>query len=757
VSDATILIRDVAGDVASSAATKVKPSEDRLAQIDRPAEDNVWHEASDMSPKYIKGQVRSALDTNAPLSSQDMRDAAGNATQTAHPGDSRDPAEVARLAAQDTRYGGDSGVDAQSGAQAGVNTLRDRASDNIDDSTKDRVRETKQATKDKTRNYISSKMPEERRQQTIWRLKKMIVEIQGHPDYNSAITTLLNLAGTYTGHANNIVQQASETMQGAHADASLKAAEYDLKTLIERFANSTSTDDLFDSINQLYRDADKDPELKNWFKSVDRYIRKCLQEQGYILEDRASQEWERLYDQGNLLLRDRYRPHTDRLADEFKFLGDQFESDPLNRKFADSCQKLFQDLGNDENGNPTFKPHLVKDLTEVILPTIFENIRYVPIPRLEYSDPKIDTVIENLVIESDNLMPNSLEFASDNFFRWGRKNVNSLKKNAVMLSVSGIQMDLRDVSYFVKKKAGFPSLTDLGVADIFLGGSGFSFRIKASTAEPKDRQNFFKIDKVDVDVKHFNIKLKQSNHKFLFRLVKPLMLKVMRPSLQKVLEKMIRDKFAEFDQLLYSIKQEADRAQAEAQRDPENIPNIYSRYASTAQKKIMQGQKKTDQVKARAAKTKVNIAITQQNSIFPNIKLPGGISSKATEFKELAAKGDKWESPVFSIGSAKKSSNIPAADEIRRKKHNVASGRVRGPQNIGNTETISNQYRDPASQYSTQQGLNGPAGYGTNGSTAYADSAYEFSDPVGSGLMGNGKAANGGTYLGTGNPVLHGQ
>ena len=185
-----------------------------------------------------------------------------------------------------------------------------------------------------------------------------------------------------------------------------------LKTLIERFANGTSTNDLFDSINMIYRDADQDPELKSWFKQVDAYIRKCLKQQGYIMEDSATNEWNNLYDRGNFLLRDRYRNHTDRVIDETKFLVDQFDQDPLNKRFGESLQKLFNDLGNDENGKPSFKPHLIKDLTEVIIPAIFENIRYVPIPRIEYSDPAFDAVIENLVIESDNLMPNILEVAN---------------------------------------------------------------------------------------------------------------------------------------------------------------------------------------------------------------------------------------------------------------------------------------------------------------------------------------------------------
>jgi hypothetical protein len=45
------------------------------------------------------------------------------------------------------------------------------------------------------------------------------------------------------------------------------------QTLLERFANSTSLDDLFDALENIYRDADKDPELKGWFKNMNTFIR----------------------------------------------------------------------------------------------------------------------------------------------------------------------------------------------------------------------------------------------------------------------------------------------------------------------------------------------------------------------------------------------------------------------------------------------------------------------------------------------------
>ena len=216
-----------------------------------------------------------------------------------------------------------------------------------------------------------------------------------------------------------------------------------VQVILERFANYTSTEDLLDSINDIYRDADNDPELKDWFRAVNNYIRTCLKEEGYIMRHESTEQYDRLYDHGNFLLRNRYRDHTDRVANEFRFLGDQFAADPDNQRFHRAMQKLFNDLGNDENGRPAFKKHLVKDVTQIIIPELFESVRYIPFPRIEYSDPMIDAVIENLIIESDNMMPNVLEMGNDNYFRFGRKTVSSKHSHTAMISASQIQCDIK--------------------------------------------------------------------------------------------------------------------------------------------------------------------------------------------------------------------------------------------------------------------------------------------------------------------------
>ncbi|KAH3912844.1 hypothetical protein HBI56_091170 [Parastagonospora nodorum] len=731
LSDASVLLRDIAGDAAQNTANKVKPSEDKLNQIDKPADDNTWHDTPELSAEKLKAQAKQSL----PFGKGDAKQAAGDINQAAHPEGSRDPRDTAQLGAHEGQTGQSTGLN----AQAALNVAKDKVDQNVSEEDKDKAR----ARRDQLNNYLKGKMPEERRDQTIWRLKKMVVEIQGHQDYQRAIETLLRLAEQYTGHTKTVTQQATGTVKGAHQDDALKTAEADLKTLLERFANSTSFDDLIESINQIYKDADRDPELKNWFKRIDGYIRKVLQQQGYILEDESNEEWNRIYDQGHDLLRGRYRGHTDRIADEFKYIGEQFDADPQNKAFADSMNRLFNDLGTDDNGKTVFKPHLLKDITDVILPGFFESVQYIPIPRIEYSDPMIDAVVENLVIEGDNLAPNVLEFGSDNYWRWGRKSITNKNKNKVMLSVSGVQMDLRDVSYYIKRKQGFPSITDKGVMDIFMGGTGFSFKVEMETADRARENNvqthFFKVNKIETDIQNLQIKLKKSNHKLLFNMFKPLLLKVMRPVIQKVLEKQIKDSVNQLDGMLYDIKVEADKAEAEAKRnpDPEHLQNMYQRYASAANSRIMQGKQKKEQLKEKTKDTQVNMAVTQHDSIFKNISLPGGISSKATEYKELAAKGDKWESPIFSIGSAKESTSLPTLPKVTRKPHGRAGGygsdmgsATGAPQGLGASQGLN-----PA-QGVNPSGFDSTSQYGTTQSGAGLTGGLPATSGTGAGLVG---------------------
>ena len=182
--DAQILLRDIAGDAAQKAANKVNPSEEALSQIDEPAEDNTWHDVPDLSPGNLKSQLKSQYAQNKPFSRGDVQDAARTAQDTGIN-------HAQNVPTSDDKTPGDLNgpARAQEGARAGVDTLESKAQQNVPDETqdsaremKDRARETKENVAQRSKDFLKQKMPQERRDQTMWRLRKMVAEIQGNPD-----------------------------------------------------------------------------------------------------------------------------------------------------------------------------------------------------------------------------------------------------------------------------------------------------------------------------------------------------------------------------------------------------------------------------------------------------------------------------------------------------------------------------------------------------------------------------------------------
>lgn len=151
VSDASILLRDIAGDAATNAAGKVRPDEERLSQIDRPAEDNTWHDAPDLSKDNLRKQLQSSYKGNDPKA------------------DASTVVENAQAATQGTP----TGFDANGGIDAAKQTAQERTGITSEDTeaAKEVARKRTAEYRARTQEYLRKKMPQERRDQTIWRLK----------------------------------------------------------------------------------------------------------------------------------------------------------------------------------------------------------------------------------------------------------------------------------------------------------------------------------------------------------------------------------------------------------------------------------------------------------------------------------------------------------------------------------------------------------------------------------------------------------
>lgn len=95
---------------------------------------------------------------------------------------------------------------------------------------------------------------------------------------------------------------------------------------------------------------------------------------------------------------------------------------PQRSRFGEDWARLTKDLLFDGEGSLKFKPQLWLDVRKVILPNIIDQVGYVPIPRIEYTDDALDLVIENLALSGRNLFPNVISMEAHNFVRFSPYN-----------------------------------------------------------------------------------------------------------------------------------------------------------------------------------------------------------------------------------------------------------------------------------------------------------------------------------------------
>ncbi|KAI0057660.1 hypothetical protein BV25DRAFT_1970625 [Artomyces pyxidatus] len=625
LSDFSVIGRDILARAASHAAESVRPDQDALNNVDRPAPSD-QHHPHEGTEVENDGEVRSGDEAF-----NQARDTAYNAKDRA--------AETAQAQANETAdQVTDDNVDPEmkkqglmSRLQGLKNGLSDRIPQEHKDTARDKVDHSRQV-------LLEEYFPEDRRDQFIYRGKKVIIECQKHNDYQESIRWLLEFVEEYAGHGRSLAGHGKDSHGKLTSDPALQQSTTQLRTLLERFANGQSMDIIFGAIDDLVQDARNDEEFRHWFEGVDAYSRKVLLEPGYVLEPACNSEGRELRDSGRRFYDEKYKNHFDRLFDSigtwFKAMGE----DPLNKRFGDDWARLTHDLLFDSEGSLKFKPELWMDIRKVILPVLVDQVGYVPIPRVEYTDDAIDLVVENLTLQGRNLFPNIVSIEAHNFMKFSPYNaIKDVSHHEFTLTFGQIQADMKDVAFYFKKKTGIPKLSDSGLADVFLGGNGLTATVHLVSAD-KDRTSVFKVKNVNVKVDSLKFSIRDSKHDILYKTLRPLATGLIKRQIQKAVADAITTGMEYVDGQLVGVRDRMD----EASKSDE-----LSR--TEALKSLFQKKKEETAESVKSADNKrhsqFKLVAQRDSSIIPEVGHPAGWSGKAQERVDLAREeGKEWRS-----------------------------------------------------------------------------------------------------------------
>jgi len=131
----------------------------------------------------------------------------------------------------------------------------------------------------------------------------------------------------------------------------------------------------------------------------------------------------------------------------------------------------------DTEGKLTVDTSMLSKLQSVLLPTIAESLKYIPMPRIESRDSNREFWLDNITLCGYDIIPENIHFHLESDSNFSFKDIKTKGSHThLVITLDKFRTELKNMSFFYKKKT-FPVLTDSGVVTFRIGGDGARLKL----------------------------------------------------------------------------------------------------------------------------------------------------------------------------------------------------------------------------------------------------------------------------------------
>jgi hypothetical protein len=413
---------------------------------------------------------------------------------------------------------------------------------------------------------------------------------QNDPEYRRAIDTLFSIYDKYKNRSidraqrvqdpnnNEIEEELADILGGGEVPSALK----NIRVLVERFAGGKSLQDVFSAAAACGADLREDQEVRRAVDDYEAFIRKSMDEPGYIESDEyrqrrreLRQQWERLQSRDTDAGR-KWNQDVQRLQQESREFNEAVAKDGSIQRLKNAHIKLAKHIASLA---PTVGKFAIgqaswvwSDLSDVVLPRVFAMLKEIPLPRTEYVDDETEFVLENMNLESLQLLPGRFKITNQTSIDVDAPGpaAGESKKdmsNKTRIQFTGVQLKLKQLSFYYhdKQAAAMAPGTVTGLLDVTIPEKGLDVDLQvsllptASGAKQREkRRAFHRVEHVSVSLDDVTIAMSKTNHPVTITLFKPAVRARLLATLKTSLEHYIRVGIETLDGIAYDVH---DRAQ----------------------------------------------------------------------------------------------------------------------------------------------------------------------------------------------------
>jgi len=195
---------------------------------------------------------------------------------------------------------------------------------------------------------------------------------------------------------------------------------------------------------------------------------------------------------------DEFKQKSKELAHRGRDLVQQLQDRSELDNFINSSEELFDNIKNDEyvkllseqagivssdlsfvdtEGKVMVDTDMLSKLQSVLLPTLAETLKYIPMPRIESCDSNREFWLDNIVLCGYDIIPENIHFHLESDSQFSFKDIKTKGSYShLVITLDKFRTELKNLSFFYKKKT-FPVIMDSGVVTFRIGGEGAKLKL----------------------------------------------------------------------------------------------------------------------------------------------------------------------------------------------------------------------------------------------------------------------------------------
>jgi len=407
---------------------------------------------------------------------------------------------------------------------------------------------------------------------------------QGDPEYNSALSTIFDVLGKWVTKPLDLADSAPDKISKEDnivedPSGRLPEAFRQLNTVLERLAGGKSTQNLHDTVRIVRDDIRDNSELRQLVSDANTFVHRGLEDSQFAESEQFDSQKDDLMNRWRTILNaetpesKKLKTDMEALQRELEAFQEAIQNDAALNRLKVAMEKFGKDLAKAAADgavmSQTSIPWIWKDILNVYLPLALEYVKGIPIPRTEYKDDDVEFVVEDLSIESLQLLPGHAHLSTtvnmDVDKPSGAADAKSDTSTKTSLKLTGLQMTLKEVSFWYNDPSLKLASEVKGLMDITLPARGVDAEATLGlipTASGKKRRErrggFHEVSNVHVNIaSDTSITLKKTNHQVLISVFKPVVKKQLISTIEKLLAEKIRLVLEMVDGIAWDVYQRA--------------------------------------------------------------------------------------------------------------------------------------------------------------------------------------------------------